>query len=69
MKSTEMQPFLTADLSEVGNLFLQAGKGMERPPGTALSMCKWLKPRRSHQVAAAELSGGQDKDWPHSHVC
>lgn len=36
MKSTQMQPFLIANLSEVGNLLLQAGKGTEGPPGTPL---------------------------------
>lgn len=42
MESTQMQPFLIANLSEVGNL-LQAGKGTERPLAP-LSMCKRLKP-------------------------
>lgn len=56
-----MQPFLTANLGEVGNLLLQAGKGTE-------CMCKRLKPSKIPSVAAAELTGGQEKYWPHSHM-
>lgn len=61
-----MQPFLMAKLSEVGNPLLQAGKGTEWLLAP-LSMCKRLNQAKAIRFAA-ELTGGQGQDWPHSHV-